>query len=320
MVRCKDCMYTSSSNEGRSMCGLGMKVINKQCSGYEVGVPASEVVPPYHYAPHCFLPVHYSPVHDSSKHRRRIVLPTPRAWGERTPHSVKLVYRMGWYIHKRYQLTMDMVKGCMYDRDASGNTYSRATLPYYYTRGVPVPNDHMRSVFVDTYAVSPYRLYLDLELYHYQGPGGHNPSYSHQWDDTYNCEDANGRVVRANCKLTYDLPPHYWWLDITASPTDLIPMHHLIMAADKACAGEVWGYKVKGFILRLALSTGLQLRGRPHHEWVAGLVELMQLVAKHGVLSYSWEGSKPVQLRKGFGKALLREWCMLNAREGYGDL
>lgn len=315
MVRCRDCTYTSSSNEGRSMCGLGMKVINRQCSGYEMGVPAEEVIPPYHYAPYCFLPVH-----DSSKHRRRIILPTPRAWDERTPESVKLVYRMGWYIHKHYQLAVDIVKGCMFDRDVSGNTYSGVTLPSYYTRGVQIPNDHMRSVHVDTYPVSAYRLYLDLVLYHYQGPGGHNPCYSHEWDSTY---AYKGRYYN----LTYDLPPHYWWLDITASPTDLIPMHHLIMAADRACAGEVWGYKVKGSILRLALTVGLQWRGRPHSEWTAALVELIQLITEHGVLPYPWERSKPVYLsrhalvglRKGFGKTLLREWCLLNAREGYGD-
>lgn len=114
-----------------------------------------------------------------------------------------------------------------------------------------------------------------------------------------------------------DIPPHYWWLDITAPYEDLLPMHNLIRAVYTTIMREHVGYETLGPMMREVLVIGLGHRGRPLREWAIAIRDLGVRMHAVGVEAKGYTVKTTRYHRKGYARRLLREWAVLNAIAGY---
>lgn len=121
-----------------------------------------------------------------------------------------------------------------------------------------------------------------------------------------NLTDCGGAVLEPAGHTDYNLPPHYWWLDVTARPGRVHRMHNLIRVVyslayipmslgDTRTTLDRLAHPRLGPMLRAALVLGLELKDRPTGDWYTGIYEIDM-------------GSYDMLVGKNFRKLLVRRW------------
>lgn len=283
-VYCRNCKY---GNVEKKFCGLGLKLINGECSKYVSGTAATPALPTPYKPKGSFIPVH-----TVETYRYRLVV-----YSNNENPSNQSLYKLARYLNQHQEVLTAIRYQCHFKRDYYGNLY-----PHTHSSSWGSPHNVCRrsarcGIALDVIKCSRQEMRIYWALTRDADKHVYTPSSS-IWTGPYDP----------------DIPPHYWWLDITAPVEHLIPMHNLIRAVCTASIKEPHGYLTLGMVLRRALILGLKYRGRPLDEWAQAILELGVTMYQKGTVPV---GSKRVYHRKGYPKRLLREWCILNALEGY---